>query len=221
MGLQSRMQSGYSIFEAQLDETCKRYPHLHIKETSGRKFLRGTLDIKDSDGRVVQSFFVEIHYQQGFPFRFPRMFEIGGYIPDGADWHKYADGSCCITAEPIEIIECANGISVIEFIDKYAIPYFAHQVYRKEFGEYQKEYAHGAKGLRQAYRDIMGTDNVLCWWEYARIAFGYRSLRLKRKDNCPCGSGRKYKHCHMKIFENLKKIGEEKFIEHISQLNMQ
>lgn len=184
-------------------------------------FLQGMLDIKDLEGNVIKSLFIEIHHQPGFPYRFPKLFEAGRYIPDGADWHKYADGSCCITAEPIEIIECANGISVIEFIDKYAIPYFAHQVYRKEFGEYQKEYSHGAKGLRQAYRDIMGTDNVLCWWEYARIAFGYRSLCLKRKDNCPCGSGMKYKHCHMKIFENLKKIGEEKFKEHISQLNMQ
>lgn len=184
-------------------------------------FLQGMLDIKDLEGNVIKSLFIEIHHQPGFPYRFPKLFEVGRYIPDGADWHKYADGACCITTEPIEIIECANGISVIEFIDKYAIPYFAHQVYRKEFGEYQKEYAHGAKGLRQAYCDIMGTDNVLYWWEYARIAFGYRSLRLKRKDNCPCGSGRKYKHCHMKIFENLKKIGEEKFKEHISQLNMQ
>jgi len=215
------MQSSYSLFETQLEDVCKCYPYLQIKKSGSSMFLQGMLDIKDLEGNVIKSLFIEIHHQPGFPYRFPKLFEVGRYIPDGADWHKYADGSCCITAEPIEIIECANGISVIEFIDKYAIPYFAHQVYRKEFGEYQKEYAHGAKGLRQAYRDIMGTDNVLCWWEYARIAFGYRSIRLKRKDNCPCGSGRKYKHCHMKIFENLKKIGEEKFKEHISQLNMQ
>lgn len=215
------MQSSYSLFETQLEDVCKCYPHLQIKKSGNSMFLQGMLDIKDLEGNVIKSLFIEIHHQPGFPYRFPKLFEVGRYIPDGADWHKYADGSCCITAEPIEIIECANGISVIEFIDKYAIPYFAHQVYRKEFGEYQKEYAHGAKGLRQAYCDIMGTDNVLCWWEYARISFGYRSLRLKRKDNCPCGSGRKYKHCHMKIFENLKKIGEEKFKEHISQLNMQ
>ena len=220
MGLQSRMQSSYSLFEAQLDETCKRYPHLHIKETSDRKFLRGTLDVKDSEERVVQSFFVEIHYQQGFPFRFPKMFELGGYIPNRADWHKYPDESCCIPIEPIEIIACANGMSISRFIDEHVIPYLAHQVYRKEFGMYKNEYAHGNDGLKQAYSDIMGTDDVFQWRTYAQIAFGYRKVCIKRKNVCPCGSGKKYKHCHMKIFENLKKIGEQRFLEHMKLLNI-
>lgn len=87
------------------------------------------------------------------------MFEPGGDIPQDADWHKNNDGSCCITVGPDEIEKCWYGITVTDFIVRYAIPYLANQIFRKQTGYYKNgEYAHGRQGLIQYYISLQKKD---------------------------------------------------------------
>lgn len=149
-----------------------------------------------------------------------KLYEIGSYIPRSIDWHKYPDDLCCVTVAPIEIIICKNGITLCSFIENHVIPYLANQYYRKEFGAYKAEYAHGLEGLFQAYCDIMKTSDTSLWKRYILCAFGAYKVNLSRNANCFCGSGKKYKHCHMIVFQDLKSIGKENLLNHMQILNI-
>lgn len=213
------MQDNYTIFENQLESVCQDHPNLKIKERFGRKYLWGTLDIFDADGNSIQDFLVEIHYKNGFPKKFPELLEIGGFIPRDVDWHKYQDDSCCVTADPIEIITCRNDISVRSFINNHAVPYLANQYYRKWYGKYKDEYSHGVLGLFEAYADIMKTPDMNKWIEYIEYTIGFKPMKTPRNAPCICGENKKFKHCHMQVFDELRAIGRDTLLKHLTEIN--
>ena len=214
------MLNSYSVFEGELEYACSEYKHLRIRERGGIKYLSGIIDVCDTEGTVIQSFFIEIHHSEKYPYRFPLMYEVGGYIPNSPDWHKYSDDLCCLTAEPIEIITCKTGITLCSFIQNHAIPYLANQYYRKEFGQYKNEYSHGLIGLYQAYSDIMKTMDVSLWRQYLMYAFGPTKVTVSRNEVCFCGSGKKYKHCHLQVFQNLRNLGKDTVCKHLQILKV-
>lgn len=210
------MTDEYSLFESQLTDIQKEFPNLQIKIKNGKKYLKGILDIKNSEQKDVRSFLVEVHHYKGFPYRFPILFEIGGDIPCDPDWHKYNDNSCCITVEPDEILQCHNGITISQFIKNNVIPYLANQCHKKITGKYKNEYPHGKEGLISFYTELMQTSDKNKWIQYIKYAFGIENLKIGRNNSCICGSGKKMKKCHSLVFDKLKLIGRKNIIKHLS-----
>lgn len=204
-------KSNLILFTEQLNIAKKRYPDLKIlQDNEGLPFLRGVLAIPNDRNEIVGYYLIEIHYQEEFPHRFPILYEIGGEIPNEADWHKYSDGRCCITVMADEKLICKNGISVAMFISKCAIPFFANSIYKKLTGDYKNgEYAHGIKGINQFYTSLLRTDDKELWIRYFRNAFKGLPVVSPRNEPCFCGSGVKFKFCHQKVFDDLRQIGEE------------
>ena len=201
----------YSFYCSQLDEVTKKYRNLKPRlDEKGLTYLKGILDIPNDSGEIEGSFLIEIHFKSGFPYRFPELFETGGIIPKEADWHKYANGSCCITVPPDEILKCRNGITVLHFVTQFAVPYFANYLYRIREGRYLNgEYAHNVLGLAQFYTDLLGTSDQTKWVHYFKCTFHNEKVGCERNDQCFCNSGKKYKHCHLEAFNNLRLIGEQ------------
>lgn len=180
-----------------------------LQDNDGLSFLRGILDIPNDKNEIVGHFLIEVCCSEKFPFRFPILIETGGEIPNGADWHKYNNGSCCITVLANEILICKNGIGVAFFIEKYVIPYFANYIHKRLTGEYKNgEYAHGIEGISQFYESLMKTANRDLWIQYFKNVFQELRVECGRNDPCFCGSGGKYKQCHLEVFNNLWQIGE-------------
>lgn len=203
------MMKSYDIFQSELNNVISFYSNLKIKEKNGSKYLKGILDIYDAGKIYVRSFSIEIYHREGYPFLFPIVKETGGEIPISNDWHKYGDGSCCLTIPPREIIECSQGITLLKFINDHVIPYFANQSHKLLFGKYKDEYSHGKEGFKEFYEDLMGTPDVNKWYENYNYAFGKKALpMLDKYDKCFCGNGKRYDKCHLKIFDNLRLIGE-------------
>ena len=75
----------YKAFCNQLGGVIEKYPNLSIKVKDERKILKGILDIPNDDLNIIGSYFIEIHFTNLFPFRFPKLFEIGGDIPSRID----------------------------------------------------------------------------------------------------------------------------------------
>ena len=203
-------QNNYTLFNEQLKDAIRKYPNLKIhQDNEGISYLKGILDIPNDFHEIVGHFLVEVRYSEKFPFRFPILFETGGEIPNDANSHKYKDSSCCITVLSDEILKCKNGIIVSLFIEKYAIPYFANYIYKKQIGEYKNgEYAHGVIGNCQFYEALMKTDNRDLWIQYYKTAFRNLKVECGRNDPCFCGSGIKFKQCHAEVFNKLWQIGE-------------
>lgn len=205
--MQDRSQT---LFNDQLDEAIQYFPQLKKVVGSDGEFLKGILDIPNDEGTIIGSFMIEIKYRNGFPNRFPKLFETGGDIRNEADWHKYPDGSCCITVEPDELLICRNGITVLEFIQKHSIPYFANHYHKLITGKYKNgEYAHGPEGTFQFYSTLFKTSDMKKWIEYYNHVFKKKSIQIGRNDLCFCGSGQKFKVCHEKVFQDLKWLGEK------------
>jgi hypothetical protein len=214
------MLNNYTLFESQLSDACKYFPNLRVKSKNGRKYLKGTIDIRNSEQLFVKSFLIEIHYSERFPYRFPLLFEVGGDIPCHPDWHKYSDNSCCITVEPYEILQCKQGVSIPQFINQQVIPYLANQCYKKVVGKYKNEFSHGKQGLIEYYTDLMGTSDSKKWIQYVKYAFGIDSLKIRRNDPCICGSGKKFKSCHDAIFYKIKQIEKDNIIKHFTLISI-
>ncbi|TNE81395.1 MAG: hypothetical protein EP332_04550 [Bacteroidetes bacterium] len=207
-------------FAEQLQDVVTEYSNLRILyDGNGAPYLKGVLDVHDDERNVVGHFLIEVHCSEGFPYRFPALLEVGGEIPNKDDWHKYENNRCCITVLPDEIIKCKHGISVSTFVEKHAIPYLANHIYKKLEGKYKNgEYAHGLPAWSQFYGELMKTENKEKWMDYADMAFGKKKESCGRNDTCVCGSGLKFKNCHLKVLDSLRDIGEKEVYGFLNQL---
>lgn len=201
-------------FKNELSEVITKFPDLAIKHINGKDILKGILDIFDESSAVTGSFSVEIYPTEKFPYRFPKIFEVGSDILCNADWHKYPDNSCCITVEQDEILKCRNGITVLYFIEQMAIPYFANQLYRIKTGKYLNEYPHGKDGVRLFYVELFKSSDIKFW--HICYDHAFKKAQIRRNDECYCYSGNKYKKCHMLVEEKLQIIGKQKVINDIN-----
>lgn len=179
-----------------------------ITELDGVKALKGILDINNASNEVVGCFSIEIKFQMGFPYRFPILYEVGEAIPNIADRHKYPDGRCCITVLPDEVLKCKDGISVLSFIEKYAVPYFANQIYYLHQGKYLNgEYSHGKDGFIEFYTKFFKTSDRSKWREDVERVRSKTTLKMDRNKPCFCGCGQKFKDCHYQIYYNISRLG--------------
>jgi hypothetical protein len=201
-------------FQKELSNVVSHFPDLSIRHVNGKDILKGILDIRDENSEVVGSFSIEIHSTEKFPYRFPKIYEVGGDIPCSADWHKYADNSCCITIEQDEILKCHKGITLLNFIEKEAIPYFANQLYRKKDRHYLDEYPHGKDGVRLFYNELFISKDPKFWDLCCKHAFD--NIKICRNEKCYCNGGKKYKKCHMVVEEKLQIIGKQKVFNDIN-----
>lgn len=201
-------------FQNELSKVESTFPDLSIRHINGKDILKGILDIHDENSAVAGSFSIEIHPTEEFPYRFPKLFEVGGDIPCSDDWHKYADNSCCITVQQDEIIKCHNRITLLNFIANEAIPYFANQLYRRRNGHYLNEYPHGIDGVRLFYMELFKSNDPRFWLLCFEHAF--ENIHLSRNEKCYCNNGKKYKKCHMLVEEKLQIIGKQQVLYDIN-----
>lgn len=206
-----------SLFERHLTAVVERYPNLNVIGKPGQLYLRGILDIPDGCGGVAYSYMIEIKNSALYPYRYPIAYEVGGDIPIGADSHKYGDNHLCLTVEADEIIQCRNGMVVVDFIEKVLIPHLANQYYRHLTGAYLQEYAHGLAGIRQYYGILLKTKDTFIWSLLYRAAF---VKQPGRNETCCCGSAQKYKRCHESAVEALKLIGKEQVGKDFRELKL-
>lgn len=189
------------MFEEQLEEIIIKYPDLEKLQVKGITILKGSLEIVDSEGKKWDNYQIEIHPKKNFPYCFPTLYEVGEKIPINADWHIYEhDKSCCLTVMQKEIYTCRNGITLLEYIENWVIPYLANQTYRFIHGNYANgEYPHGIIATVIFYQDIFRTRNIRHIIFY--ISFILKNRKPNRADICFCGSKQKLRKCHKEAFE--------------------
>ena len=205
--------SNYKSYCDELNDVIKNYPGLSVTERDNKKILKGILDITNDDQNIIGHYLVEIHFSNGFPFRFPKLYEKGGAIPNHADWHKYDDHRCCITVLPDEIIKCKSGITIVEFIKRYCCSFFANHIHRKLTGNYLNgEYSHGKEGLEEFYTELLKTYDSKSWIKYIDHVFKGAIFSTERNDDCFCGSKDKFKKCHKLIFDKIWDIGRQQTV---------
>ena len=134
----------------------------------------------------------------------PRVYEVGDRHRQIAkkwnieiiDLHVSSDdGMCCLGIKYGD----KRNFSIRSFLPELVIPFFYRLSYTEKFGiaasrnDLWGEYSHGEKGR----------------WEYLTEISNFAGQNPGRNDLCPCGSGKKYKKCHLDEVESLKRSQKE------------
>lgn len=210
--------SGHDLFSQQIDEAFEHFPNLTRQSNEdGKIFLRGEIEIVDTDEKLWETYIIEVHCSDDFPRRFPKVFEVGGKIERISDWHVNPDGSCCIKVLPEEILRCNQGIDLTSFLQSEVLPYFFNQTHRRVEGYYVNgEYSHGLMGIYEAYAKWLGVERDLRKVILLMI-FAAKGVKPGRTHNCFCGSDKKFRKCHREAFEKLVIIEKDILKDHARQ----
>jgi hypothetical protein len=218
--VESKSKQSNSAFEEQASQVHLHFPKLRgEKGNDGVLIVKGEVDIIDRDGTYWESFQVEIHPVDEFPFRYPSVYETGGKIPRIGDWHVYENTqTCCIDVEPEEVIKCRDGLSLVDFIRREMIPYFFAQTFRRKEGYYPNgEYEHNEHGLFQYYDRLLKTNGDPRSTVH-QMRMMLRIPRPARTNDCFCGSQEKFRRCHRTAYDTIHKIGERMVVFHAEQI---
>ena len=109
------------------------------------------------------------------------------------DLHFHSDdNACCLGLK----FRDSRRLNIRSFLEELVIPFFYQLSYTEKFGiaasrnDLWGEYSHGEKGQL----------------EYITEISNFANQNPSRNAPCPCGSGKKYKKCHIDDMESLKRI---------------
>ncbi|MDE0672744.1 MAG: SEC-C metal-binding domain-containing protein [Caldilineaceae bacterium] len=203
-----RVQGRLSLRQADLEWLAACFPNLCYDSDVG--IIAGELELRAAydgergklhigsddatmgmDSYLSDSFSIRINLDSLDQNGCPTVHEVDGRYVRIADWedvatidlHFFPDGACCLGLQLLS----DRRTTLKEFMDEMVVPFFYRLSYTDVHGlgaarEFLwAEYSHGDLGVREYLSDI------------ADIA----GQGQGRNDPCPCGSGRKYKQCHL------------------------
>lgn len=155
-------------------------------------YIRGTLGIYSEHGHLYESVMLRIEYPNTFPARNqPPLVYLESHRDrwqNTEDSHIESTWKLCLFVPGESEIDFASPISLNDLFAVLHTFLFKQRIYQKRLattlitgGLAQwpgEDRSHGQKGIREAIQAMGG---------------------VGRNDFCPCGSGLKYKKCHMKI----------------------
>ena len=130
----------------------------------------------------------------------PKVYEVGGRHGKIAkkcnvnviDLHFYPDNSCCLGLK----YGGSRNLRLKGFLEHLVIPFFYRLAYTAQFGitaserNLWGEYSHGEVGI----------------WEHRIELSAIAQRNPGRNEVCPCGSGKKFKKCHLGEVEALRAL---------------
>ena len=209
------MDKFYKDLAKDIATVCDIYKYLNIQYNQRHLpiSLIGDIEVVDENGYPWRVYHIKIAIPSRYPFGFPVLYELSRKIPWTEDRHIYKDGSCCVCALPEQIIRGHQGITIKRFVDEYAVPFLANQIYFEETGDWASgQYAHGIDGIKQYYYEFLKTDDDKIVQQ--TLNFALQPKAIGRNLTCFCGKG-KYKKCHLKHVEYLSKLGYSVITQHI------
>ena len=212
-----RVSGRLNVGQADLEWLTANFPNLGYDPEAG--VIEGELDVRaayDSeqgklhigsdntttsmDSYLHDAFSIGIELDTLDHSGWPTVYEVGGRHAqiadreniDTIDLHFYPDGACCLGLQLL----ADRRTTLKEFMDELVAPFFYRLAYADIHGleaarQYLwAEYPHGDQGLREYLLDLA---------DIARHGLG-------RNDPCACGSGRKYKRCHLGEVDRFKQV---------------
>ena len=134
----------------------------------------------------------------------PKVYEVGGRYRQISkkcnvktiDLHFNSDDdACCLGLK----FQDSRRLNIKSFLEELVIPFFYQLSYTEKFGiaasrsDLWGEYSHGEKGQL----------------EYITEISNFANQNPSRNAPCPCGSGKKFKKCHIDHVESLKRIQKQ------------
>lgn len=178
-----------------------RYPGFVFSSnrTTRRLELAGPLRlIEEATGQPTE-LRLRVVFPADYPRHEPTVYEEGGHFPRIADRHiNETDGSFCLWLEPLSRWDPSDSNALLVLLDRVSV-FCEDQLLYEASGRFPYgEWAHGDAGYAECLFEALGCDSSLLDALAALAAPGKLPLR---NDPCVCGSGTKFKKCHMTRLE--------------------
>lgn len=158
--------------------------------------IKGTLPIIDGKGTLWDSFDVRIDVGTDYPKTLPTITETGRKISRSGDWHINEDDSCCVGTPAEQFRKLHGRITLLNWVEEFAIPFLANYIYRRDQGRYfNGEWPHGIKGIYADYAQLYGIADLDLLLQ--RLRYCSDRTLMSRNSSCFCQSGKKYKRCYL------------------------
>ena len=159
---------------------------------------------------VYDEYEIRIQIDEHYPSRPPKVFETGSRIQP--TFHKFTDGSLCLAA-PLQVrLSFAAQPTLIGLVDTLVIPFLYSHTYFIRHGNMPfGELSHHGKGLVEFYAEFLGITDPKRILVMLALVYSNSSWRHVQ---CPCGSGRQLRSCHLSVFKLLKKHSTKNDIEY-------
>lgn len=195
-----------------------KFPKIKIFWEEKIFLCKGEVDIFDSENIYWDSFEIKISIPiKKYPKFFPILSIENDRIDKIEDRHIDKDGVCCVEVEQKQILRARTGITILQFLNEFVIPFFADQLYfEKEVDWASGDYKHDFDGKLQYYHEVSGINNPV------DLLFLLKNLdkiqNLNMYSFCFCGSGIKLKYCHKTALKKLLLLPKIKVKEDINKL---
>lgn len=197
-----------SQIDKDIKEVLELFPKMGLIVDNKVKTLCGEVDVFDSLNNYVDSYSIKVVIRPGYPYRFPRLFEMGNKFEHIADRHINEDDSCCVCSLQEENLMAQRGISIKSYFLKYVLPYFANQSFFDHEGKWANgDYDHGSLGIFQYYSELLKIENIQ---EVISFLSFFNDLKLHRNDLCYCGSKKKLKQCHEISYREFRELSKRR-----------
>ncbi len=168
-----------------------------FEQSTGKLHLGKKAD-KLNPSFLCDAYSIRIDLGSRGPEGWPRVFETGGRSlaiaeREGVgviDLHFYEDGGCCLGLRSVP----ERSFRIDRFVSELLIPFF----YRLSNVD--------VHGLNETRRNLWGeySHGDAGYIEYEKELFNIAIHLPGINDPCPCGSGRKYKRCHLDEVEAVR-----------------
>ncbi len=192
------------------EHIASMYPGLtyYINGNSGEVALEGALTLL-ADCGIPSHVQVRLVFPDNYPAQEPRVYDAASRFPHTADRHFYPNGQCCLWLPPESRWAAHDPDNICRFLEEVAVFFDRQLVYDADGKGIWPggQRSHGGYGYLEFIQEALGGDQRLLR-VFASLLL--KKVHVQRNEQCPCGSGRKYKRCHLDRVEDIRRrVGED------------
>lgn len=157
--------------------------------------LQGAITLVEPCG-IKTSVSTRIDFPFSYPEHEPDAFETGRRFAWNQENHILPDsGRCCLWLPPRSKWDPENSEALRVFLDELVVFFDRQLIFEATHKWPGPAWDHGVYGYWEFVVEELGSERAADTFLLERA--------IGRNEFCPCGSGRKYKHCHIHQYETL------------------
>ena len=191
----------YASFQQEVRDA---FPTLYVIVQNGTVFIRGSLILEGSAGKIIDQYQIEIEIPADYPRNTPTVRETGGRLSKIADRHfDPVKQTACLFFRDEKYRYYPKGTSISKFIQNLV----------KKFFYWQTDYdlnggnpsfggrGHGVNAVVEFYSELLDTKDLQVISKFLKYL---GAKKVKRDWRCYCGSGKKISTCHLAKLNDLR-----------------
>lgn len=185
---------------SQISAFINLHPGMALRPTGGGALnLVGAFRFSATSGKyptITDTFQLRISIPPAFPRELPQVYETGGRIPNGGEYHVNPDGSLCLGSRLRLLWKLSKNPSLLGYAGNCIVPYLFAVSHKLTYGGPLPfgELAHGQSGELADSAELFGVKSA----DQVKTVIRYLVMKKRRanKLTCPCQCGRRLGKCH-------------------------